>query len=599
MMEDKEILNKCLEFLRKSSNRYNVEINKQIDDLEAYNGNFWSETVKKRYLRANKRKFCLHFSDWSVLANAVVSPTSTSPWHISIQDNIDDLQEFINSFEADTDMKCEIKKAFTRAVICGAGYIVISTDIDQISGLPKIILEFVHRQGSVALDPCIEKVDASDAEEGAIVNYINLNKAKRLYGADIVPTYYPQSLPTMDFTGIDQFPNKEDMIQIISYYRKNENGFVDFYKICGDKIVQSAELPIKYIPIVRFAGYEKYGSNTSYGGIVDKTWNLQLGLNIAYSTLMERANRSIKANILASTKAVKDLNQYYEKKEDEDGSMMLYNEGSEKPQVITEQFQTGDLTQVIQNTRELIADTIGIPLAGILGSEDKTATEILIQNNNKQSNVAIFYDNAYIANRMIGRIVIEMTCDGQDFNFALENGPDVITDKLKHRQELSAVAQLMPQELQPLVAVKMCDTIDSDFIDGLRNDLIANLPNEMKIVSDTPQDPVAIHELNRMQGVLDNTMQSLEMLQNENRKLKEQLSQLGLAVNNKQDNIQLGLLKELDNHQVQKKKLEIEQAKLGVESEDKDFKHTMEITDKLANLEEKKLQNNLNRFGGR
>ena len=108
----------------------------------------------------------------------------------------------------------------------------------------------------------------------------------------------------MNFQGIDQWENLTDCLQIVSYYVKNENGTVDYYKICGNYVVEAIELPIKHIPIVRFAGYEKYDTKgVKYSGIVDKTWSLQLGLNIAYSTLMERANRSIKANVIMSTQA--------------------------------------------------------------------------------------------------------------------------------------------------------------------------------------------------------------------------------------------------------------------------------------------------------
>ena len=595
MNDFKEILDKCRDFLLKSNNRYNAEISRQVRDLEIYQGDFWDDTTKKKYLRTNKKKLCLTLSDWSVLANAIVSPTSTSPWHISLQQgDFEELQNTINSMEADNDLKAQIKKAFHRAIVCGAGYLVVSTALDEITGEPKVIFEFVQKQSSVAIDPACEKNDASDAEEGAIVNYISVNKAKRLYGDDVVPFNYPRSMPQMDFSNMSQWPDKEDMIQIVSYYRKNSSGTVDYYKICGDKVLEFIELPIRFIPIIRFAGYEKYDQcNTSYTGIVSKTYSLQLGLNIAYSTLMERANRSIKASVIASTNAVKNLNEYYEKMEDEDGKMILYNQGADIPQVIQEQFQTGDLTQIIQNTRELIADTIGIPLAGILGTEDRTATEILIQNNNKQSNVAIFYDNAYMANRTLGRIVIELVSGGMDINFSLENGPDVVTDKLKRRQELNAVAQLMPPDLQPIVAVKMCDTIDSDFIEGMKADLVANLPNNMKIVSEQPADPVAIHELNRMQSVLEQTMNTLEMVQQENQQLKQQVYQLSLSVNNKKENIDLDLLKHLDDHAIAKAKLAIEQEKLGMDEAQTAFDNEVKLADKLVDLEEKKLKSKI------
>ena len=583
--EEQKIIAKCQKFLTKSSARYSAQIQKQINDLEAFNGNFWTDEIKKLYRRTNKRKFCLHFSDWSVLGNAIVSPYSSSPWHDELLDrkSYSDIQDSINKIEADNDLKHEFKKAFLRGVVSGAGYVVVTTIADEITGEPKLTAEFITRQGSVALDPMIEKVDGSDAEQGAIVNYISLDKAKRLYGEDVVPYKYPQNQPRLSFTGIDQWPNLEDCIQIVSYYVKNEEGFVDMYKICGNYVVESYELPIKYIPIIRFAGYEKYCSDgIKYAGIVDKTWSLQLGLNIAYSTLMERANRSIKANIIMSTAAAQNLDPYYEKKEDEDGSVIMYNQGADIPNVLKESFETGDLTNIIQTSRELIADVIGIPLAGILGSEDKTATEILIQNNNKQSNVAIFYENAYKACRTFGRIVIEMLTGGYDLNFDLTNGPDVITNNMKHRQELQAVASLLPQEMQPLVAVHMCDTVDSDFVDSVKADIIANLGDQLKIVSEQPTDPIAIHELEQMKNMLDQSMQKLEEIQQENSQLKMQNQSMSLQLQSREIENQIHIYDSQN-------KWEIERAKLGLEESKTAVDNNVKITEAQADLAEKAL----------
>ena len=586
-----EIIESCRQFLQKSSNRYSNEVNKQVSDLEAFNGLFWTDEVKKQYFRTAKKKYCLHFSDWSVLANAIVSPYTQSPWHIELSNRlgVEDIQESINQLEADNDIKFELKKALTRAVVSGAGYIVVTTVADEITGEPKITCEFVQRQGSVALDPMIEKVDCSDAEEGAIVNYISLSKAKRMYGNDVVPYKYPDNQPKMNFNGIEQWPNLEDCLQIVSYYKKNENGTVDYYKICGNYVVEQFELPIKIIPIIRFGGYEKYnGSDVKYAGIVDKTWSLQLGLNIAYSTLMERANRTIKANIVMSTEAGKNLDPYYEKKEDEDGSIIFYNQGADIPQVITEQFQTGDLTQVIENTRNLIADVIGIPLAGILGDADKTATEILIQNNNKESNVAVFYDNAYKANRTIGRVILEMMT-GNDIPFELENGPDIITNNLKHRQELNAIAQLMPPEMQSIVAVHMCNTVDSDFVEGVKADIIANLGQNIKLVSEQPSDPVAIQQLEQMKQTLDATMQQLEMLDNENKQLKLEAQSMALQLQNSKERNMIDLTKHQDNMALQEAKLELEANKQGIDVQLDIADRQTKLAKEAVEIEQKKL----------
>ena len=593
MTDTNEIIEKCREFLQRSSSKYSTEITKQVSDLEAFNGNFWTDEVKKVYRRTNKRKFCLHFSDWSVLANAIVSPYATSPWHTELSNRkagLKDIQESINNVESDSDLKFELKKALLRAVVCGAGYAVVTTIADEVTGEPTIAVEFVVRQSSVALDPMVERCDASDAEEGAIVNYISTRKACRLYGDDVIPYGYPDNHPMLSFEGIAQWPDLEDCVQIVSYYVKNDSGTVDYYKICGNKVVESIELPIRFIPIIRFAGYEKYDSDRiKYGGIVDKTWNLQLGLNIAYSTLMERANRSIKANVIMSDKAGENLDEYYLKKEDEDGSIIMYRQGADMPQVLKESFETGDLTNIISTSRTLIADVIGIPLAGIVGSEDKTATEILIQNNNKQSNVSVFYDNAYRAVRTFGRIIIELISGGQDLPFELENGPDVINNNMKHRQELSAIAQLMPAEMQPIVAVHMCDTVDSDYVEGIRADIVANLGEKLKLVSDKPEDPVAIHQLESMKTMLDATMAQLEELKTENTQLKVEAQTMSLQLQNQKERTIIEMQKHQDQYALDVAKLKLEAEKQGVELQLDVTKTQAELADKALEIENKKL----------
>ena len=581
---DEELIEKCRKFLTRSSQRYSSQVSKQVSDLEAFNGNFWTDAVKKQYLRTGKRKYCLHFSDWSVLANAIVSPYAKSPWHDALIDRygeFGEIQEAINQLEPESDIKHEFKKALLRGVVAGAGYVVATTVADEVTGEPKITVEFVTRQASVALDPMCERVDASDAEEGALVNYISISKAKRLYGDDIVPYMYPQNAPRLSVTGINQWPNLQDCVQVVSYYAKNEQGFVDYYKICGNRVVERIGLPIRFIPIIRFAGYEKYDTDfTKYAGIVDKTYSLQLGLNIAYSTLMERANRSIKANVIMSTAAGANLDPYYEKKEDEDGSVIMYNQGADVPQVIKESFETGDLANVITVTRNLIADVIGVPLAGV---------EFLIQNNSQESNVSIFFDNAYMACRTFGRIVIQLLTGGEDIPFELENGPDVITNNLKHRQELSAIAQVMPQEMQPLVAVHMCDTIDSDFVDKVKADIVANLGEQLKLVSEQPSDPVAIHELETMKAMMESAMEQIDELKKNNDELDQQNKSLQLQLQNQKERNIVDLAKHQDQLELDQAKLELEAQKQGVELELDVADKQSELAKEALDIEEKKL----------
>lgn len=586
--DENSIIERCLDFLRRSSQKYHSEIARQVRDLEAFGGNMWTDSLKKDYHRTSTKKLCMHWSDWTVLANAIASPYSESPWHtqlINREGANEEVQNKINIIESDTDYKSQSNFAVLRQIVCGAGFVVVTTDIDYITKEPVVVIEFVNRQDSVALDPDIMTVDGSDAEAGAIVNYMSLSKAKRLYGSDIVPFNYPNAAPKMDFGNIHQWLNEAGKIQVVHYYEKNEDGSVSFYKIIGDKVIEAIDLPIKYIPIIRFAGYQEYSTDgLKYSGIVSKTWELQCGLDIAYSTLMERANRSIKANLIASTDAVEGLDQYYKKMSDEDGLLILHNKGTERPTPVVEQFQTGDLREVIAQTRELIADCIGVPLSGINGLNEKTATEIMTQKLSEKSNVSNFYNNAYIAQRTIARIIIELLNGGADVLFELESGPDVITNNMKRRQELSSIANMLPPDLQPILAIHMLDTVSSEFSEQIKSDVIANLGQNIKLAK-TGEDPYAIHQIKQLQAMLDQTMQQLEEA---NVKLMEQeqdLKSLNLQMINSKEAQLMDMQKHNDEMFIKQQELQLKFAEAGQEQEIEYAKALNE-----QNLENVKLQ---------
>ena len=178
---------------------------------------------------------------------------------------------------------------------------------------------------------------------------------------------------------------------------------------------------------------------------------------------------------------------------------------------------------------------------------------------------------------------------GSDINFDLENGPDIITNNLKHRQELTAIAGLMPPEMQPLVAVHMCNTVDSDFVEGVKADIIANLGQNLKIVSEEPTDPVAIHELEQMKATLDATMQQLEMMKQENEQMKLEAQSMALMLQNTKEKNMIDLAKHNDNMELQAAKLQLEADKQGVDINLDIMDKQAELAKTAAEIEEKKI----------
>ena len=536
--DDKEIIKQCTDFLRRSSRRYSKSLQRATKDLRRYSGNFWDDDFKKSY-RPGKNRLCLTLNNWNVICNAISSPLSASPWHTELtnqEDELKQIQESIDYIEAKNDYKTALLDGFRKDVLTGYGFLVVSTDIDEFTGEPTIVLESVKHLQSVAMDPACVSCDGSDAEEGAVVNFIGIRKAKRLYGDDVAPMNYPESQPLLSLNNMDQWGCPEDQIAIVTYYVKENDG-VHFYKICGNKIVQSEVLPIKYIPIVRLAGNEIVDSdNINYNGIVQQTLSLELGANIAYSTLIERCGRSTKANYLIHVTAIDGLEKSYANSDKDDAMAVLWK-GDHEPKPLVEQFATGDLQATVNTTRTLIEDIVGVPLTGIPdGAPERTATEILRQQTSKESNTASYYNNVFTACQTISKILIELLNGGQDLRFTLENGPSVVTRQMKARQELQALATICPDELKPIIAKFFADTLEDDVGKDLARNILANLPKDLVYLQDDSMDPGAIHQLEMMKATLEECMAQLDEQIKANGELQKELdtAQISMLENREQ-----------------------------------------------------------------
>lgn len=587
-LDENQILRDCNDFLRRSSQRYSRAINLAIKDLRRYSGTFWDSELVSEWKRTKRRN--LSMNNWNTMANAISSPVSNSPWHCELCDKSDQMleqiQEHIDNFESDSDSKSAMVDAFRKSCLTGYGFGILTTIQDDFSGAAKIVLESARHIDSIAMDPSCSTVDGSDAEEGAVINYIPVKKAKRLYGDDVVPFAYPEQQCTINFPIDCQWKVPVNSVVEVSYYVKNQQGFVDYYKIVGDKIVQNATLPIKIIPIIRFAGNEVYDDgDIDYNGIIRQTMSLELGANIAYSTLIERVGRSAKPNVMAHVDAVDGLERQLAAITQDDTVAYLWK-GEHEPKLLTEAFETGDLQNTISTCRTLEEDTLGIPLTGIIDQRERTATEILRQETSKESNTANYYNHAYTAMRTIAKIVIQMINGGQDLKFTLENGPSIITRQMKQRQELSAMAELMPDNMRPILAKYFADTLKNEIGKSLSDNIVANLPPDVKFVTDQV-DPAAIHQLNQMKFAMEETMMELQKKQAEVEDLRNQLTMAQMSMlNNREQRTQdwnKFVVSEKDKMAIESAKIENE----TIKNEENSLLKEQEVNIKAAEMEMK------------
>lgn len=602
-MENTEIIQQCNEFLGRSSRRYSSTLSRATSDMNRYSGQFWDDDFKKQY-RTGENRIYLTLNNWNVICNAIASPMSASPWHTELKDRTGEnnqIQEAIDTIEARNDVKSSYLDAFRKCVLSGCGFVVVSTDLDELTGEPIITLESVKHLKSVALDPNVNTVDGSDAEEGAIINFIGLRKARRLYGDDVAPFDFPRTAPLLNLSGLQQWGCPEDQIAIVSYYTKENDG-VHYYKICGNKVVEDNILPIKYIPIIRFAGNEIYeGNEINYDGIVRQTIDLELGANQAYSTLIERCGRSVKASYLMHVSAADGTEKSVANANKADSAVVFWA-GEHEPKPIIESFQTGDLQSVITTTRTLMEDVVGVPLTGIPGqTPEKTATEILRQQTSKESNTANYFNNAFTATNTIAKLFIELLTGGNDLRYSLENGPSVITRQIKARQEIASLSTICPDDMKGILAVYFARTLEDDTGKDITKNMIANLPPNIQFLErDTEADPVALHQLQQMKLTLDQAMQQLDEVGAQNAELQKQLdaANLNLMENREQrildwnkfnvqeqDKMALETMKLQQNGAMDASKLQLDAAKLMQQAESEQIRAMQEHDRTLADMQ--------------
>lgn len=554
MADDLEFIRKVKENLSKSSSFYESLIQRKKNDLRLYSGNFWTDDL----VAATDRKGRINrsFTFYPKYCSAIVSPFSKSPYHAEIEDPdgvYSEIQDKLNSIENQNNMKYVLSQALKHATIQGTGFFILSIKDG------KICPEIVRDVSQVALDPAIYELDGSDASWGAIVNFISIARAKRIYGDDVIVN--EENYELMDFGS--QWETPQDQLPIVTYYEMNNNGSVDMYQVCGNKIVNTVNINIDRIPIYRLCFNEiVVGNKIDYNGIVDMTKDLQFGLNLGYSTLLERANRTPKANFLMPAKAYDGLEEFYQKLHTKESLIAVYN-GDVPPTPIIEQYQTQDLMATIQSCNDLMASTIGIPSMGLNPMmKDQTATEILTQQANSESNVGILYENAYQTIFSFSRNIIQLLCWEAGIEklpeFKLINGPQIITKLMKRRQELLAVSNMVDDVTKKIVAKHYMETLDADVKDGLVADIVANSP-EINWISDSTEDedPRAVNILNKMNGVLNDTQNELEAQIAENGELKKTIQELQLQLINQKQQQLLDLQEHND-------KMNLEWAKLGV-----------------------------------
>ena len=603
--ESTRIFNKVKKFLKRSSERFAAEIDMQVRDLEVAGGGFWNQETKERWNLWDREKKqdvipTVAYNNIGVQANGIASPFSKSPFHCNVvhKDEIGlQLQNKISRTEQSENAKNVYQRAATRSVKCAKGWVVIGTELDQNEQvIPNI--EFIANQRSVAPDPDCVEASCEDAEEGAIVSYIGIGKAKRLYGEDVVPHDYPNTQPELDFTQITAWQDQQDRIQIVKYFCKHNEKTMDektgqekdkvtvrMYTLCGNKIIPTdndelfVEMTCDKIPIVCFSGYTDYDDRYGevYTSYVRKNWSHIETMSLALTMQAMRMRRSSNVRLLTGKNAMVGCESYFRDFEKVRSLALVWNDtnGAAPPQIVQDTFQTGDIAAVMQEERQSLADCTGVNAAGIVNAnKDQTATEILQQQQNSESNVQELYLNWESASHAIAEIMLQIFNGGFAPEFTLEGGPSVITAQMKERAELQAVQQMTPPEMQPLIAIRKAETIDSETGKGLAQDLKANCPLKLTGGQDIGS---VMNACEKMKQFCDQLSAQVQELTQQNAQLTQENQSMSMALESQKNAQQMEYIKMqhqfdmdeadmMSQNEQAARKLEMEDNKLQLEA---------------------------------
>ena len=571
---DEDLYNEMKDFLSKSNDKYGTDIERAKLDLEFYSGDQWTNDIVNGLKRT--RRYNTKLSELPKYMNSIKSAATKSPYHTEVIDAQDKdygerIQWIINKVEAENQYKKSILDALESTIITGTGPLLLTT-VDKY-GIAFPIVESIRDISSVAFDADCLNDDMSDAEAGAIVQYMSKAKAARLYGEDI------EEIDDRERTSFPvQWIAPKNNLPVISYYKLTNDG-CKYYKFVGKSIVEEGQLSINMIPLFKMTGYIVYRDCKFIStGIVDRIKELQIGQNVAYSQLVERMNRSVKAGYICEAESIQGLENQIDKLSDGTVPLFVYKKGSEKPTPITEAFNTQDLMNVITTSKSIMSDIIGIPSAGINGihNMNTTATEVLVQQQNSESNVSVFYESMNSVCMNIGRCVAQILTGNIELPFTVRvvNGPDVISRNAKRRLDIMQLSSMVPDNVKPILAKYYAESLDDGISESIAANITANLDENTKLVEEG-QDPAAIHQLNQAKGVIEQQSTLIEELQKKVEDLQKQNEISSLEILNQRESRSLEWQKFVVEKEYQAKK---DAAELALKNQElaNDFQAEME-----------------------
>lgn len=407
----------------------------------------------------------------NVVQNAIRTVVNSYlPFQYKWQYDNQDLNTLSNQFLSDVDNYTASVEALSNAVGTALGVIVFSTEED-IDGSIKPIMYSIPDVTNVRLDPDATKLNFADANKAAIVELKSKEWIENNYGLDVSNV----DKPLINIS--EKYDNKKQ-IPLVTYYVK-ENNQVVVYKLVNDTLLEEPiVLPYSYIPVVPVFGEQSWTEDNkmTWTGITTQMRSIQRLINYSYRQLLIRCAIVPKNTWIGGSLATEGFENEWRNSYKTLSGYLAYNEWDDEhqmkldpPQRLSNEFQFGDVSQLMQNALGLTNTIIGIPATGLETNVEKTATEVLTNQKTFNNNVRNYLYHLKFSMQLLGMIFAEETMHQPLYGkikVKVVEGPDGAMEKQEARVQLQSYANLVTtdEEKQKLLMAQCAVEDDNSYI---------------------------------------------------------------------------------------------------------------------------------------
>lgn len=454
----------------------------------------------------------------------------------TITDEVAKLNGALTSLQNDFSTNEANTQALHDAVTTGIGFTYAT--IEEVNGEKKIRYNHIEDQTMVIVDPNAKGIALEESERIAVVDFVDYELAKELYGEDVVNSNDPTTASLSNFGSCWEVP--KDDVAVVTYFRKDGHN-VEYFRLCGDHIVDYGVYEgLDYLPVFAFTGDRIWLDKVrTFSGIVRKVKSQQRTINYAQSQLIERLSKSPKGFFIGYEDSFEGNEKGYQNAEFSNNMIIKGKvwDATKKvqlplPSFVSPSVNTEDLQSVINASINQMSVATGISPNGIVEqnlTDQKTATEVLLRTKSSQSNVSNYIAHAKESIRIAGNVIAHicvmlygLELPKGSYDIVVEEGCVSLTKMEEDREKLLALAQIVPESFKPLISQHIVKTLDIEGGAELSQMLYNMLPAELR--GGLP----SMQEFQAQQMQMQDLQAKLAQVQEQNKMLNDQLTQAQL-----------------------------------------------------------------------